>query len=259
MSKQTSGSVYQLDGIDQRILYELMIEARDNSAPVIAERIGVSPGTVRNHIENLEEHDIIKGYHAHIDFERTDGRLSTLFMCSVPFADRKTAARAAYKIPGVVNVRMLMGGRRNFHVLAVGENTDDLRRIGTTLSRLGVEIEDEMLVENDEVRAYAPFHPDEARRKIPADFISLSNDSEVIELTVQPDTPVAGETISDAVENGLLVNDLLVVSITRNDDLLTPHGSTTIRPDDVVTLFSSGGVSDETIRAFVEPPREEIQ
>lgn len=259
MNEHPSRVGYQLEEIDQRILYELMTEARDNSAPIIAARIGVSPGTVRSHIEDLEEHGVITGYHAHIDFERTDGHLSTLFVCSVSFAERKTAARGAYEIPGVVNIRVLMGGRRNFHVLAVGETTSDLRRIGTMLSKLGVDIEDEMLIENDEVRPYAPFGPDETRWKIPVDFLSLSSDSEVVELTVQSDTAVAGETISDAVENGLLGTDPLVVSITRDDELLTPHGSTSIRPDDIVTLFSSSGVNDETIRAFVEPRRGGIQ
>ncbi|MFC6716876.1 winged helix-turn-helix transcriptional regulator [Natrialbaceae archaeon GCM10025810] len=246
-------AIYELDAVDRRILHELMDDARTNTAPAIAEAVGVSPGTVRNHVEALEEAGVIKGYHAHVDFERTDGRLTTLFMCSVPFAERKTAARAAYEIPGVINVRIMMGGRRNFHVLAVGENTDDLRRIGTTLSELGVEIDDEMLVENDEVRAYEPFGPEnDPQRKIPADFISLSADSEVVELTVQSDAPIADATISEAVQEGYLSGDALVVSVRRGDEMLTPHGDTTIRPDDVVTVFACGGVDDGTVRAFVD-------
>jgi DNA-binding Lrp family transcriptional regulator len=259
MSAQSSDSTYQLDEIDRRIIHELMVDARTNSAPAIADRIGVTPGTVRAHIEDLEEHDVITGYHAQVDFERTDGRLAALFMCSVPFAERKTAARAAYEIPGVVNVRILMGGRRNLHVLAVGEDTQDLRRIGTTLSELGVELDDEMLLEDDETRAYAPFGPEDAPRRIPADFIALSDDAEVVELTVQPDAPIADVTLSEAAENGLLADDPLVVSITRGDERLTPHGDTTIRPNDVVTVFSSGGVDDETVHAFVGAHRERVQ
>ncbi|APX97591.1 Lrp/AsnC family transcriptional regulator [Natronorubrum daqingense] len=252
MRNRATNSGYQLDEVDRRVIYELMTDARGNSSPAIAEEIDVSPGTVRNRIEDLEEHGVIDGYHAHIDFEATDGRLSTLFMCSVPFADRKTAARAADEIPGVVNVRILMGGRRNFHVLAVGEDTDDLRRIGTTLSELGVEIEDEMLVENDKVRPYEPFGPDGSRQSLPTDFISLSGDSEVVEITVRPDAPIAGATISDAANDGHLEDNPLIVAITRDDELLTPHGDTTIQPDDIVTVFSNGGVSDETVQAFVE-------
>jgi Trk K+ transport system NAD-binding subunit len=51
----------------------------------------------------------------------------------------------------------------------------------------------------------------------------------------------------------------LVVSITRGDERLTPHGDTTIRPNDVVTVFSSGGVDDETVHAFVGAHRERVQ
>jgi DNA-binding Lrp family transcriptional regulator len=251
MSALPSGSAYRLDEIDQRIIHELMADARNNTAPVIADRIGVAPGTVRNRIEDLEEQGVIAGHHTHVDLERTDGRLATLFMCSVPFADRKTAARAAYEIPGVTNIRILMGGRRNFHVLAVGEDTRDLRRIGTTLSEIGVEMEDEMLVESDEMRAYAPFGPDETKSTIPAEFINLSGDSELVELTVRPESPIAGVALSDAVEDEVLDEDPLVVSIAREDELLTPHGDTTIKAGDIVTVFSNGGVDDETVQAFV--------
>jgi DNA-binding Lrp family transcriptional regulator len=245
-----SGPAYQLDETDQRILHELMEDARNNSAPAIAERIGVSPGTVRNRIEALEKEGIITGHHTHVDLERTDGRLATLFMCNVPFAERKTVARAAYEVPGVINIRMLMGGRRNFHVLAVGEDTRDLRRIGTTLSEIGVEIEDEMLVESDEMRAYAPFDPDGSQSDVPAEFITLSGGSELVELTVRADSPIAGMALSEAVERGILNEEPLVVSIDRESELLTPHGDTTVQPGDVVTVFSCGGVSDETVGAF---------
>lgn len=145
MSQHNSDSAYRLDEIDRRIIYELMSDARANSAPTIAEAVDVSPGTIRSRIEQLEDQGIITGYHAHIDFERTSGRLTMLFTCSVPFADRESVARAAYTIPGVINIRLLMSGRRNFHVVAVGEDTEDLRRIGASLSEIGVEIEEEAL------------------------------------------------------------------------------------------------------------------
>ena len=253
MSKRDSESAYRLDEIDRRIIYELMTDARSNSAPKIAEAVGVSPGTIRSRIKQLEDEGIITGYHAHIDFERTGGRLTTLFLCSVSFADRKSVARAAYTIPGVINIRLLMGGRRNFHVLTVGEDTEDLRRIGTSLSEIGIEIEEEMLVEHDELQAYTPFGPKENRQqKIPADFISLSGESEVVELTVRTDAPLAGMTISEAVERDVLNGTPLIIAIERDGDILTPHGDTRIHPDDVVTVFSRGGVDDRTVNAFID-------
>ncbi|MFC7223449.1 AsnC family transcriptional regulator [Halalkalicoccus sp. GCM10025322] len=252
MSRQDSESGYRLDEIDRRIIYELMSDARASSAPKIAEAVNVSPGTIRNRIERLEEHGILTGYHAHVDFERTSGRLTALFMCSVPFAERESVAHAAYAIPGVVNIRLLMGGRRNFHVLAVGEDTTDLRRIGTALSEIGVEIEDEMLVEHEAVQPYSPFGPDEdERRKPPTDFVSLSGDSEVVELTVRTDAPIADVTISEAVERGVISDDPLIIAIEREGDVLTPHGDTHVRPDDVVTVFSRGGADDRTVNAFI--------
>lgn len=252
MSRQNTESGYRLDEIDRRIIYELMTDARTSTAPKIAEAVDVSPGTIRNRIKQLEDHGIVTGYHAHIDFERTSGRLTALFMCSVPFADRQTVAYAAYEIPGVINVRLLMGGRRNFHVLTVGEDTDDLRRIGTSLSEIGVEIEEEMLVEHDDVQAYAPFGPEKNRqRKLPADFISLSGGSEVVELTVRTDAPIADMTISEAVERNVLNSDPLIIAVEREGGILTPHGHTRIQPDDVVTVFSRGGVDDQTINAFI--------
>lgn len=252
MGRKHSEAAYRLDEIDRRIIYELMNDARTSTPPTIAEAIDVSPGTIRNRIEQLEEHGIVTGYHANIDFEHIEGRFTALFMCNVPFADRQKAARSVYSIPGVLNIRLLMGGQRNFHVLVVGEDTNDLRRIGTALSELGVEIADEMLVEHDDIQAYAPFGPDEDRQeKIPTDFISLSGDSEVVELTVRTDAPIVDMTISETVEEGILNADPLIVAIERNGEVLTPHGDTTLRSDDIVTVFSRDGVDDTTVNAFI--------
>lgn len=254
VSPRESDPRYRLDEIDRRIIYELMRDARANSAPKIAEQVGVAPGTIRNRIDRLEEDDIVAGYHATVDFERMDGRFTTLFMCNVAFPDRETVAQQAHRIPGVVNIRTLMGGRRNLHVLAVGEDTTDLRRIGTALSELDIDIEDEMLVEADEHEPYAPFGPDDgAERRRPDDSIRLAGDSEVTEVTVRTDATVAGMTISQAVERRLINGESLVIAIERDEAVLTPHGNTTIEPDDIVTVFSPEGINDETIAAFLDP------
>jgi len=259
MRPDAPGSPYHLDETDQEIIYALMDDARNKTPPVIAEEIDVSPGTVRNRIETLREHGVITGYHAQIDFEQTDTRLTTLFMCSVPFADRRTAARVAYEIPGVVNVRLLMGGRRNFHVLAVGENTADLRRIGTTLSEADIEIEDEMLVEDDETRPYAPFDSAFQERTSPREFAHIAGDNEVVELTAEPEAPITGNRIAEAAEVGLLEQDPLIVAVKRGEEMLTPHGETVIESGDVVTLFAVGGITDETVRSFVDQPAADTE
>jgi DNA-binding Lrp family transcriptional regulator len=246
---------HRLDEVDRQIVHELMRDARNRSAPAIAESIGVAPGTVRSRIESLEADGVIDGYHAHVNFERTDGRLTVLFMCNVPFAERESIARAAHAIPGVINVRVMMGGRRSFHVLAVGEDTGDLRRIGTTLSELGVVIEDEMLVESEEIRPYAPFDPEsEPSTKVQPNLVPLSGDGEVVELTVEEAAPIEGLTISEAAREGLLDEEPLIVSLRRGEEMLTPHGDTTLRSGDVVTVFSCGGVGKGMVEPFVDDP-----
>ena len=240
---------FHLDETDMQILTELMIDARRNTAPEIADSIDVSPGTVRNRIDRLEEQGVIEGYHADVNFNRVEGLLSTLFLCNVPFAERETIARAAYEIPGVTNIRIMMGGRRSFHVLAVGENMTDLRRIGTTLSELGVEIEDEMLVENELVRAYAPFDTS-TEVQAPSAIRETSQQAEFTEITVQEGAPVEGLTIRDAVESDVIGGEPLITAIVRETELITPHGDTRLQPGDVVTLFESAGIDENTVDAF---------
>lgn len=226
-----------------------MTDAESNSAPIIAETIGVSQGTVRNRIDSLEEDGIIEGYRAHVNFERAGRRLATLFLCNVPVAERQSAARVVNTIPGVVNVRILMDGRRNFHSLAVSRDPDDLRRIGTTLSEGGIEIEDEMILKHEDVRAYEPFgSEDTVREETIPDFVSC--ESEVVEVTVESEAPIAKMDVSEAVGGGILDEEPLVVSIRQDNERLTPHGDTTLQLDDLVTVFSCGGVTDATCRAF---------
>ena len=51
----------RLDEIDRRVLYHLAADARDTSAPAIAEEVNVSAGTIRNRIRQLEADGTIKG------------------------------------------------------------------------------------------------------------------------------------------------------------------------------------------------------
>jgi DNA-binding Lrp family transcriptional regulator len=243
---------YRLDEIDRRVIYELMRDARTTSAPTIAEAVNVSPGTIRNRIDQLEEHGIIRTYTAAIDFERAGDRLTNLYICTVPISERKSMAREAGSVPGVVNVRELMTGRRNLHVLAVGERTEDLRQVARTLSGLGIEVEDETLLEAETHSPYDLFGPDEeVPASDPTDVISLAGDAAVVDVTVQADAPVVDHTLEEAVRQGLLDEDSLVIAIERDDRVLTPHGTTPIREDDLVTVLCPDGDTDRVLDAFV--------
>jgi DNA-binding Lrp family transcriptional regulator len=241
---------HRLDELDRRILHALMQDARNASASALADRAGVSGATVRNRIHKLEDAGIIRGYTAQVDFELAEGKLTNLYLCDVPVTEREALAHEARAIPGVINVRTLMTGRRNLHVLAVGGSTDDLRRIARRLSDLGIHIEDEDLVEEELFAPFSPYDPDDRGEAPEAnDFISLTGDASVVEVTVQPNAPIAGRTLEAAARQGILDPDTLVIAIERGDEELTPHGDTVLQPDDIVTVLSRGTDLD-TISIF---------
>ncbi|WP_418279868.1 winged helix-turn-helix transcriptional regulator [Halorubrum sp. DTA98] len=241
---------YRLDDIDRRVIHALMADARTTSAPQIAEEVDVSPGTIRNRIERLEDAGVIRGYHANVDFEAADGRLRNLLLCTAPLAEREKLAAKVRAVPGVVNVRELMTGRRNLHVMAVGERTSDLRRIARAISGVGVEIDEEDLIQTETYHPYAPFSPDDEPVENVSDFVSLSGGSEVAEMTVRRDAPIVGTTLAEASTRGVIGENALVIAIERDDEVRTAHGDTTVEADDVVTVFSRGGVDQSTLEAF---------
>ena len=242
---------YRLDEIDKRVIYRLMEDARNTSAPDIASEMNVSPGTIRNRIRRLEEHDVITGYHVNVDFERVEKRLTNLIVCTVPVPERAKVAAKVSRIPGVVNVREVMTGQRNLHVVAVGTSMDDLTRISRAIASLDLEIEGEDLLQRERVEPYAPFGPENGHGTASlTDFISLAGHAQVVEVTVTDDAPIAGHTLEAANEDGLLDDGLLVVALERDGRIVTPRGETTIRSDDVVTLFSKEELSSEMVQRF---------
>lgn len=242
---------YRLDEIDKLILYYLTKDARNTSAPMIAEEGNVSPGTIRNRIAQLEDHGIISGYHASIDYERADGRLTDLFTCNTSVSDREALAAQVLDISGVVNVRELATGRGNLQVKAVGTDTDDLGRIAHEIAGLGIEIEDEDLIQREFFRPYGPFGPeDEREHHLLTDMMSLTGKAEVLELSVVKSAPIADKTLQEAAEEGLIHDDSLIIAIERDETVLTPRGHTRIRPNDIVSILSREGSPDEILHAF---------
>jgi len=171
----------------------------------------------------------------------------------VPVAERESLAHEARAIPGVIHVRSLMTGRRNLHVLAVGDDAKDLKQVARSLSQLGIEIEDEDLIEDELFDPYTPFNPEETVT-VPEvnDFISLTGESNVVEVTVSPDAPVAGRSLEEASQKGSLSDQTLVIGIERDDRELTPKGDTTIQPDDILTVLSRSAADLESLDPFHE-------
>jgi len=245
---------YRVDEIDKRILYHLAADARNISAPMIAEEMDVTPGTIRNRINQLEEHGIVTGYHAQIEYERVEKRIVNLFICTAPVADRERLANRALDVSGVVNIRELMAGQRNLHILGVGTDTNDITRIASNLSELGLNIEEEGILQQEKDHPYDPFGPENGLAKPSlADFVSLTGGAEVMEVSVAESAPIVGKSLSEADADGTLEEDILVVGIERDDTVLTPKGDTEIQSGDIVTLFSPKEASKTAIEAFSEP------
>lgn len=233
----------------------MMGDARGTTAAEIAEELNVSAATIRNRLSKLEEVGVIMGYHAHVDFDRIDEKLSAQFTCTVGSSDRERIARDALTIPGIVEARILMTGRRNLQVTVVGDDKDDLVRVSRALTNLGVDVESETLLQGHLHGAYEPYGPsDERRSQVLTDFVNLSGDAEIAEFTVTDDAPVAGMSIGEAANAGLIDESVLVVAVERGDAVITPKGDTTFEPEDVVTVFARRGSVESALDGITGAP-----
>ncbi len=245
---------YRLDEIDRRIIHALMEDARNTSAPMIAEGLNVSAGTVRNRIDRIEEAGIIQGYTATIDFERAGGRLTSLYMCTVPAAERERLALAARSISGVINVRVLMAGRRDLQVVAVGNDTEDLREIARSLSELDIRIEDEELVQTEIRSPYASFGADGTDRSSGTTrLVTLGDGTDIFEVAVSDGAPVVDASLNELRADGTLPEQVVLTSIERDGTIVRPDDETVIRADDIVTLIPRDVPEEEALSAFLHP------
>ena len=238
-----------LDDVDRTIIHRLVEDARGNTATAIAEDVRVSAQTVRNRITRLEDEGVIRGYHAQVDFERAEGYLTNLFMCTTATTDRERLAKQVLRVPGVVNVREIMTGRTDLRITAVGQDTDELIRIANAISDLGITIEEEDLVHREHVGSYAPFAADEGGPAI-TDFMRLSGDAEIAEFTLDSPAPITDTTLQEATDAGLLNDDVLIVAVERDDETVTPDGETELTVGDTVTVLARGGINERIERLF---------
>jgi DNA-binding Lrp family transcriptional regulator len=248
-----------IDRIDERIIYRLVENARSTSAPEIAEEVDVTDTTIRNRIDRLEENGVIRGYHADVDYERAKGFLTTLFMCTTNAEDRAKRAKELLQIPGVVNVREIMTGHGDLRVKAVGEDTEDMTRIASAITNRDIEIIDEDLIRREHHAPYQPFGPKE-KPAVPSltDFLDLRGGAEVVELTVADEAPITQCSLTEANERDILGEDVLVLTVERDENTITPRGSTQLRAGDMVRIFSQGGVPADTIEVFSNVDPDDI-
>lgn len=243
---------HHMDEIDEQIVYALMSDARHTSAPMIAEGLNVSAETVRNRIDKLEESGVVWGYTALVDFERAD-RLTSVFMCTTPADKREQLAEMAQNIQGVIKVRVLMAGRRDLQVVAVGETTEDLREIARILAELDIQIEDEELLQTELHSPYTQFsHGDEADSPGVIDTVTSGEEATTLEVDVTESAPMVGTSPAAARDDGTLPEDVVVLSIERNGEVIQSAEEVPIESNDVATVLPRTSSEKAAVAPFLD-------
>lgn len=130
-----------LDDVDRGILFLLQNDARNTTAIDMAEQLDVSPSTVRNRIDRLENTGVLTGYRPQIDYTRLEIPLLTTFVVTAAPTRRHEAVESLLEVEGVLEVQELLGGRENIHVKVLARDNCHLSEITRAIHELDVEIE----------------------------------------------------------------------------------------------------------------------
>lgn len=148
---------YELDDTDRQILHCLQEDARNHTNSKIAEVVGIVPSTVGKRLGKLESSGIIKGYFPTIDYDVAGYPLRVLFICSAPITERGDLIQKLLDTHGVISAKELMTGNHNLHIEVVGQSTEDITNLALSISELGIEISEEVLVKNEYPRPASVF------------------------------------------------------------------------------------------------------
>jgi len=146
-----------IDKIDKSILHALQEDARNISSSDIAERTGTSGSTVRKRIQRLETEEVIKGYSAEIDYQKSGYPLRMLLFCTASIPDRGDRIPDILAIDGVVSVQELVTGEENLLVTVVGKSDSDITPVAQELLEMGLTVADEVLVRSHESTPFGEF------------------------------------------------------------------------------------------------------
>jgi DNA-binding Lrp family transcriptional regulator len=149
-----------IDDVDKAILHALQADARNTSSGDIAERTGTSDSTVRKRIQRLESNNVIKGYSAEVDYQRSGHPLRMLLFCTASIPERGRLIPDILAIDGVVSVQELVTGDQNLLVTVVGESDDDITPVAQELLEMGLTVADEVLVRSHETTPFGKFDPE---------------------------------------------------------------------------------------------------
>jgi trk system potassium uptake protein TrkA len=84
------------------------------------------------------------------------------------------------------------------------------------------------------------------------DYMRVGDVAEVFEITVAENAPIAGLTLGEADQQGLLDEDTLVVAIEREETEapITPRGDTRLEQGDLLTVYSGRGATPDVTDVF---------
>lgn len=84
------------------------------------------------------------------------------------------------------------------------------------------------------------------------DYMRIGDRAEVFEIRVAENAPIAGKTLIESADEGLLSDEVLIVAIEREgqDPPLTPRGGTPIEVGDLLTVYSAFGATPELTDVF---------
>jgi trk system potassium uptake protein TrkA len=84
------------------------------------------------------------------------------------------------------------------------------------------------------------------------DYMRIGEQAEVFEITVTEDAPIAGKTLTEAGQENILSDDVLIVAIEHEseDRPQTPRGDTRIKANDLLTVYSASGADPELTDIF---------
>lgn len=83
-------------------------------------------------------------------------------------------------------------------------------------------------------------------------WVSIGDHGEVFEIEVAENAPIAGQSIKEAADSGLITESILIIAIRRHEteSPVVPDGSTQILPDDRVTVYARNAVVDDATAVF---------
>lgn len=146
-----------LDTTDRTILSLLQNDARNHTATEIANKAGVSDGTIRNRIRRLREDGIIKKFVPVINYERAGYEFKTVIICTAPVSDRHELVEETKELNEVTFVRELMTGSRNVHVTVVASDKETITDVGNRLNDIGLTVESKEQILRDCVQPFGEF------------------------------------------------------------------------------------------------------